>query len=107
MAMFKQEKIKKNETPVLLNPPMVEVVFEVRWDLLQDQQTGRMRDPSYPMMYGSMYERLKKEFPFIEDLPSTQAHPEATPFTPRHRIRKERTGYPLMQVGPGIVTIND
>jgi uncharacterized protein (TIGR04255 family) len=66
-----------------------------------------MRDPSYPMMYGSLYERLKKDFPVIEDLPSVQAHPETTPFVPRHRMRKEKNGYPLIQVGPGIITIND
>ncbi len=107
MTNFKPEKIRKMETPPLLNPPMVEVIFELRWELIQDQQTGRMRDPSYPMMYGRLYERLKKDFPFIEDLPSTQAHPEATPFVPRHRLRKDRTGYPLFQVGPGILTVND
>lgn len=107
MALFKAEKIKTTEIPALLHPPLVEAIFELRWELQTDQQSGRMRDPSYPMMYGRLYERLKKDFPIVEDLPSTQAHPEATPFTPRHRLRKEKTGYPLLQVGPGILTIND
>lgn len=107
MAIFKSEKLKKTETPPLLHPPLVEAVFEIRWELIQDPQTGRMKDPSYPMMYGRLFERLKKDFSFIEDLPSTQAHPEATPFIPRHRLRKDRVGYPLVQVGPGIVTVND
>ncbi|HSX26227.1 MAG TPA: TIGR04255 family protein [Chlamydiales bacterium] len=107
MANFKPEKIKKSEAPLLLHPPMVEAIFELRWELIADQQTGRMRDPSYPMMYGRLYERLKKDFSIVEDLPSTQAHPEATPFVPRHRLRKEKNGYPLIQVGPGIITVND
>lgn len=106
MAIFKAEKIKKKETPPLLHPPVIEAVFEMRWEIESDEQTGRMRDPSYPMMYGSLYERLKKDFPIIEDLPSVQAHPETTPFVPRHRMRKERNGYPLVQVGPGVITIN-
>ncbi len=107
MPHFKSEKIKKMETPVLLHPPLIEVIFELRWELENDPQNGKMRDPSYPMMYGRLYERLKKDFPVIEDLPSVQAHPESTPFVPRHRLRKEKNGYPLMQIGPGIITVND
>jgi len=106
MPIFKPEKIKKPETPLLLHPPLVEVIFELRWEIETDQQTGRMRDPSYPMMYGRLYELLKKDFPEVEDLPSVQAHPESTPFVPRHRMRREKNGYPLMQVGPGILTLN-
>jgi uncharacterized protein (TIGR04255 family) len=106
MSIFKAEKIKKPETPTLLHPPLIEVIFELRWEIQQDQQTGRMRDPSYPMMYGRLYERLKKDFPIVEDLPSTQAHPETTPFVPRHRMRKTENGYPLIQVGPGMITVN-
>lgn len=107
MAIFKAEKMMKTQTPVLLHPPLVEVIFELRWELENDEQNGRMRDPSYPMMYGRLYERLKKDFPIVEDLPSVQAHPETTPFVPRHRLRKEKNGYPLVQVGPGIITFND
>ena len=106
MTQFKAEKIKKRELPLLLHPPLVEVIFELRWEIEGDPEGGRMRDPSYPMLVGALYERLKKELPLIEDLPSTQAHPETTPFVPRHRFRKEKNGYPLIQVGPGILTVN-
>lgn len=91
----------KTEAPLLLHPPVIETIFEIRWEL----EGGR--DPSYPMLYGSLYERLKKDFPVIEDLPSTQAHPETTPYIPRHRMRREKNGHPLVQIGPGILTIND
>jgi uncharacterized protein (TIGR04255 family) len=107
MVIFKSTKLKKTEIPALLHPPLVEVIFELRWEIENDQQNGRMHDPNYPMMYGRLYERLKKDFPIIEDLPSVQAHPDMTPYVPRHRMRKEQNGYPLIQVGPGIVTIND
>ncbi len=107
MAIFKADKHKKQQSPVLLQPPLLESVFELRWELEQDPQSGRLRDPSYPMMYGRLYEKFKNELPFIEDLPSTQIHPEANPFVVRHRIRKEKEGWPLIQIGPGILTINE
>jgi uncharacterized protein (TIGR04255 family) len=59
------------------------------------------------MMYGRIYEKLKGDFPLIEDLPSVQVHPEGGPYVVRHRMRKERNGWPLLQIGPGIVTVND
>jgi uncharacterized protein (TIGR04255 family) len=102
-----QSNVQRNEIPILLNPPLVEVIYELRWELQGDPQTARFHDVAYPMMYGRMYEKLKKDFPLIEDLPSVQMHPDASPFVVRHRIRKERNGWPLLQIGPGIVTIND
>ena len=100
-------KNKRTEIPPLLNPPLLEAIFELRWELQGDPQTSRYRDPSYPMMYGRLYEKFKKEFPKNEDLQSTQMHPEATPFVVRHRLRKEDGGWPLVQVGPGILTLNE
>jgi uncharacterized protein (TIGR04255 family) len=105
MSIVNLEKQKK-EIPLLLYPPLIEVIFELHWDLETDKQTGRVRDPSYPMLYGRLYERLKKSFPYTEDLPANQVHPEASPYVVRHRIRKEKNGYPLIQVGPGIATLN-
>ncbi len=105
MTTLKLEE--KTDIPLLLVPPLAEVIFELRWELQGDAQTGVYRDQAYPMMYGRMYERLKKDFPIIEDLPSVQAHPDTAPYVVRHRLRKEKNGWPLIQVGPGILTIND
>ena len=44
MAVFNPEKIRQEEIPPLLNPPLAEAIFELRWELLSDQQTGRFRD---------------------------------------------------------------
>jgi uncharacterized protein (TIGR04255 family) len=106
MPTSKSENNRK-EIPPLLYPPLIEAIFELHWELEEVKQTQRLRDPAYPMLYGRMYERLKKDFPYMEDLPSTQAHPEATPYVVRHRIRRAKNGYPLIQVGPGIATVNE
>jgi uncharacterized protein (TIGR04255 family) len=105
MSSLRLEKPKR-EIPLLLYPPLIETIFELHWELQGDKQTGRLRDPSYPMMYGRLYERLKNHFPHTEDLPSVQVHPEASPYVVRHRVRKEKMGYPLYQIGPGIATLN-
>jgi uncharacterized protein (TIGR04255 family) len=91
----------------LSNPFLLESIFEVRWELLEDSQSGRFCDPAYPMMYGRIYEHVKNDFPLIEDLPSVQAHPDTTPYMVRHRLRKESNSMPLIQIGPGILTVND
>ncbi len=96
----------KSEIPILLNPPLVEAIYELRWELQTDPSTGRVRDVAYPMMFGRLYERFKDQFPIVEDLPSVQAHPETAPFIVRHRMRKDNA-WPLVQIGPGIATIND
>lgn len=86
--------------------PLLEAILEMRWELRQDQNGRRLIDPSYPVMYGRLYDRLKDEMPLLEDLPANQANPEATPYVVRHRMRPEPGKYPLVQIGPGIVTIN-
>ncbi len=105
MPSFKQKKT--SEIPPLLRPPLVEAICEIRWELKRDVETQRLRDVAYPMMYGRLYERLKKDFPLIEDLPATQAHPEAAPFVVRHRLREKKDTWPAIQIGPGIITINE
>jgi uncharacterized protein (TIGR04255 family) len=92
--------------PLLVTPPLIETIFELRWELLQDSRTQRYRDPAYPMMYGRIYERFKDALPLFEDLPSSQTHPEVSPYVVRHWMRKGKDLYPLIQVGPGIITVN-
>lgn len=97
----------KTVLPLMLSSPLAEAMFELRWELQKDKKTSRLVDPAYPMMYGRLYERLKEEFSFVEDLPAVQVHPEASPYIVRHRIRKEKNGHPLFQIGPGVMTVNE
>lgn len=106
MTQFKKEKKPLSQSLILLHPPLVEVIFELRYELEVIQENQRMKDHSYPVMYGRIFERLRKELPIVEDLPSSDAHPETAPFAPRHRIRKGKDAYPLVQIGPGVITVN-
>jgi uncharacterized protein (TIGR04255 family) len=105
MQQMSREKMEK--IPELARAPLVEAIFELRWELEGNPQEGRLKDPAYPMLYGRLYERLQREFPVIEDLPSMQVHPEVSPYVVRHRMRREVGGWPLIQVGPGVITVNE
>lgn len=84
----------------LPNKPLVEALLEVKWGR-PDQP-----DPSYPMIVGRLYERLKDNYPFIEDLPLSDAPPQIAVQSVRHRFRASKSGWPLVQVGPGVITLN-
>jgi uncharacterized protein (TIGR04255 family) len=88
-----------------INPPLVEALLEIRWKL---QQKGdfTLIDPTYPMLPGVLYEKVKTTFPFIEVLPASDIPDSISPFTVKVRFRKEKDSWPLVQVGPGIGAIN-
>jgi len=92
---------------VLTKPPILEAIFEMRWELAPVPNSQVRRDPAYPLLYGRLYDRFKKDYAIVEDLPSVQAHPDASPYVVRHRMRKAADKWPLVQVGPGVITINE
>jgi uncharacterized protein (TIGR04255 family) len=99
--MIETERLVKSLPEHLPNKPLVEAIFEIRWG-----QDGSP-DPAYPLIVGRLFERLQTEYPAIEDLPITAVPAEITVHQVRHRFRKAKDGWPLIQVGPGILTVND
>lgn len=98
----------KTKSVVLTKPPILEAIFEMRWNLAPVPNNNQVRrDPAYPLLYGRLYDRFKKDYALVEDLPSVQAHPDASPYMVRHRMRKAADKWPLVQVGPGVITINE
>ena len=103
-------------TEKLKNPPLVEAIFEMKWTARTSKPaepvdvTGQVvpslsaPDDSYEILLGQLFSRLEKSYPFTERL---QTVPLPVPFAPQHRFRKKEGGWPLVQVGPGILTLND
>lgn len=98
---------KSSSSRTLKKAPILEAIFEMRWELPQIPNTQTRRDPAYPLLYGRMYDRFKKEYTVTEDLPSVQVHPDASPYVVRHRMRKSANEWPIAQIGPGIITVNE
>lgn len=89
----------------LLNKPLVEAIFELQWEL--KQEANRQFDPNFPVFVGRFYDKIQDKYSEREDLPICQFADILTPFSVRHRFRSKDNSWPLTQIGPGIVSIND
>jgi len=94
------------EKIILKNKPLVEAIFELRWQL-KEIQPGVKVDPNYKMLVGRVYERLKEEYPYSEQLPTATMPDEIAGYIVQYRFRKDKDRWPLVQIGPGIITLND
>ena len=90
----------------LKNKPLIEAIFELRWEL-HEQTPGMRLDPHYKILIGRMYDRISDEYPFHEQLPTATMPDEIAGYVVQHRFRKGRDEWPLIQIGPGIITLND
>jgi len=92
----------------LKNKPLVEAIFELRWELIQPSISGKnMVDPNYKLLPGRIFDKVSKEYPFHEPLPTSEMPDEIAGYIIQHRFRKSSNGWPLIQLGPGIITLND
>jgi len=91
---------------VLKNKPLVEAIFELRWNL-QETGPGLRVDPHYKLLIGRLYDKIRDEYPFHEQLPVAAIPDEIAGYVVQHRFRKEKDVWPLIQIGPGILTVND
>jgi len=91
----------------LSKKPLIEAIFELRWQLQGKAVSGEAIDPHYKILVGRMYDRAKEEYPFSEPLPTADIPERFAAYNIQYRFRKAEDGWPLIQVGPGIITVND
>jgi uncharacterized protein (TIGR04255 family) len=93
--------------PQLRRKPLIEAIFEARWRLQEAVPAGFKRDPNYKFLLGKLFDAVRNEYPEHEQLPAAQLPDEMTPQVVHHRFRASKDGWPLLQVGPGIFTVNE
>jgi uncharacterized protein (TIGR04255 family) len=86
--------------------PLVEAIFELRW-ALQKQPDGQAIDPGFQIFLGRFYDKVSSDFPESENLDAALVPEMMTPYIVRNRFRKTKGGWPLVQVGTGILSVND
>jgi len=92
----------------LQNSPLLEAWLEIRWQLVSSKVANPdlLIDPMYRFAIGNFYSGVKHEFPLAEPLPASQAPEGLLPHIPQTRFRPEKDGSPLLQLGPGVATVN-
>ena len=90
----------------LARQPLLEAWLEIRWQLEPPEPAPLRRDPNYPFALGSMYDLVKTRFPFREELEASRAPLEVLPNVVRHRFRPAENEWPVLQLGPGVATVN-
>jgi uncharacterized protein (TIGR04255 family) len=88
-------------------PPLVEVIFEMQWQLPNLPDGRQAVDPLYKLAVGSLYEALKNDYPVHTALPASVLPDEISAYIVQHQFRKGETSWPLVQLGQGIFTLND
>lgn len=93
---------------ILQNKPLVEAIFELRWELRDSVPPvpGIKVDPHYKILVGGLFDRLRARYPFHEELPSASIPNEIAGYIVQDRFRRGENQWPLIQSGPGILTLN-
>lgn len=93
-------------TIILNNKPLVEAIFEVRWGLTT-LPNGMVQDDGYDIVVGQLRQSLIGELPFHTRPPFGVIPGLLIPHQIQHQFRVAADKWPLVQIGPGILTVND
>lgn len=85
----------------LSKAPLIEVIFEIRWGMKSKEQLAK-----YQYLVGDLYSLVKIKYPFRESVNPPEFPIEFLINAPVHRFRTEAEKYPLIQIGPGLLTLN-
>lgn len=92
----------------LSNPPLIEAWLEIQWQLeATDPNTPQiMRDPGFKFALGWFFSKVRERFPHKIELPAAEAPEDLLPHVVRYQFRPDEEQWPVIQIGPGIATVN-
>lgn len=90
------------------NPPLVEVIAELHWNLKQVQSLPNAKiDPFYEIFETDFVEKsVRNSLNDIQEIIPAEVPLELIANQPRRRLRSKENEWPLVQIGPGIMTCN-
>lgn len=81
--------------------PLLEVIYELRWNITNQQDLTK-----FQYFHGDLYAALKNDYPFRQLLTLPDMPSALLINSPVYRFRSEENGYPLFQLGPGLLSFN-
>jgi uncharacterized protein (TIGR04255 family) len=90
----------------LESSPLLEAWFEFRWQLQPGDIPQLQTDPDFPYALGVFYKSIQDTFQHREKLDISEAPPDFFPHRVRYRFREKEDTWPLLQLGPGVATVN-
>jgi uncharacterized protein (TIGR04255 family) len=95
--------IERSDLP---EKPLVEAILDIRWELKTKAENSRY-DPYYKVLVGRLYSKVCSDYPAHVQKPEAILPDEMIPYTPQHQFRVAEGEWPLIQLGPGILSVND
>lgn len=86
--------------------PLQEVIFEVRWSLKPDSDSGQIVDIGYELASGRLSTIVEKDFSHYRRILPKDIPEQLLPYKVVHQYWSSENKWPVLQLGPGIFTIN-
>jgi len=91
----------------LPSKPLIEAIFEMKWNSIATNPNSFGRDAGYSILLGKYHDFVaKRGFTLTKDLPIAQMPEEMAPQAPRYQFWTGESVWPVTQLGPGIMTVN-
>lgn len=91
----------------LSKAPLQEVIFEVKWELDVHGETNTLIDPEFELAQGVFAQSVRAEFPVHKRIVPPLIPLQMVVQKPVHQFWKGERQWPVLQLGPGILTVND
>jgi len=87
--------------------PLIEVILEIHWKIKPlGSAPNAAIDPYYDLFREAFLENCKAKLPIVEQLVPSEIPAEFVSDQPHLRLRPTKAGWPLVQIGPGVMTVN-
>jgi uncharacterized protein (TIGR04255 family) len=91
----------------LKKKPLIEAIFELRWDLVEGPKQGLKIDPAFRIFTGRYYDQIKTRYPHFQELPASEVPEAMVPYVARHQFWTGKGQWPVTQIGPGLLSVNE